>query len=75
MALGVTGPVLPRDRPPYDVRKAMPYFGYEQYDFDIPTAETCDVYGRFLIRIEEINQSLRIIAQGCDKLRRRRRAR
>ena len=68
MALGITGPVLRATGLPYDVRKAMPYFGYEQYDFDIPTAETCDVYGRFLIRIAEINQSLRIIAQGCDKL-------
>ena len=68
MALGVTGPVLRATGLPYDVRKAMPYFDYERYDFDVPTETTCDVYGRFLIRIEEINQSLRIIAQACDLL-------
>jgi len=68
MALGVTGPVLRATGLPYDVRKAMPYFDYERYDFDVPTETSCDVYGRFLIRIEEINQSLRIIAQACDLL-------
>ena len=68
MALGVTGPVLRATGLPYDVRKAMPYFHYERYDFDVPTETSCDVYGRFLIRIEEINQSMRIIAQACDLL-------
>ena len=68
MALGVTGPVLRATGLPYDVRKAMPYFDYERYDFDVPTETSCDVYGRFLIRIEEINQSLRIVAQACDLL-------
>jgi NADH-quinone oxidoreductase subunit D len=68
MALGVTGPVLRATGLPYDVRKAMPYFGYEQLDFDVPTETTCDVYGRFLIRIEEINQSMRIIRQAIDRL-------
>ncbi len=68
MALGVTGPVLRATGLPYDVRKAMPYFDYDRYDFDVPTETSCDVYGRFLIRIEEINQSMRIIAQACDVL-------
>jgi len=68
MALGVTGPVLRATGLPYDVRKAMPYFGYEQFDFDVPTETTCDVYGRFLIRIEEINQSMRIIRQAIAAL-------
>jgi len=68
MALGVTGPVLRATGLPYDVRTAMPYFGYEQYDFDVPTETTCDVYGRFLIRIEEINQSMRIIRQAIAAL-------
>ena len=68
MALGVTGPVLRATGLPYDVRKAMPYFDYDRYDFDVPTETTCDVYGRFLIRIEEINQAMRIISQACDLL-------
>jgi NADH-quinone oxidoreductase subunit D len=68
MALGVTGPVLRATGLPYDVRRAMPYFGYEQYDFDVPTETTCDVYGRFLIRIEEINQSMRIVRQAIAAL-------
>ena len=68
MALGITGPVLRSAGLPYDVRKSMPYFGYDQYDFEVPYETTCDVYGRFLIRLEEINQSLRIIEQACTKL-------
>ena len=66
--LGVTGPVLRSTGLPWDLRKMQPYCGYEQYDFDIVTADTCDVYGRFLIRIAELEQSLRIIEQACDKL-------
>ena len=68
MALGVTGPVLRAAGLPYDVRKSEPYFGYEQFDFDVPTQTSGDVYGRFLIRLEEINQSMRIIHQALDKL-------
>ena len=68
MALGVTGPVLRATGLPYDVRKAQPYFGYETFDFDVPTATTGDVYGRFLIRLEEINQSIRIVHQALDRL-------
>ncbi len=66
--LGVTGPVLRSTGLPWDLRKMAPYCGYEQYDFDVVTADTCDVYGRFLIRIAELEQSLRIIEQACDKL-------
>ena len=66
--LGITGPVLRSTGLPWDLRKMQPYCGYEQYDFDIVTADTCDVYGRFLIRIAELEQSLRIIEQACDKL-------
>jgi NADH-quinone oxidoreductase subunit D len=66
--LGVTGPVLRSTGLPWDLRKMQPYCGYEQYDFDVVTADTCDVYGRFLIRIAELEQSLRIIEQACDKL-------
>jgi NADH-quinone oxidoreductase subunit D len=57
--LGITGPVL---------RKIQPYCGYENYNFDVVTADTCDVYGRFLIRMNELEQSLRIIEQCVNKL-------
>ena len=66
--LGITGPVLRSTGLPWDLRKMAPYCGYEQYDFDVVTADTCDVYGRFLIRIAELEQSLHIIEQACDKL-------
>ena len=66
--LGVTGPVLRSTGLPWDLRKSQPYCGYENYEFDVVTADTCDVYGRFLIRMNELEQSLRIIEQACDKL-------
>ncbi len=69
MALGVTGPVLRSAGLPHDVRKTDPYCGYETYDFEVPTADTCDSYGRFLIRLEEMRQSLRIVEQCLDRLR------
>jgi len=68
-ALGITGPVLRSTGLPWDLRKVAPYSGYENYEFDVPTRDTCDAYGRFLIRIEEIGQSLNIIEQCLDKLR------
>jgi len=68
ITLGVTGPVLRSTGMPWDLRKTQPYCGYEDYDFDVITADTCDVYGRFLIRMQELEQSLRIIEQCCDKL-------
>ena len=51
--LGITGPVLRAAGLPWDLRKAQPYCGYENYQFDIPTTNSCDVYGRFLIRMQE----------------------
>ncbi|MSW73947.1 MAG: NADH-quinone oxidoreductase subunit D [Actinobacteria bacterium] len=66
--LGITGPVLRSTGLPWDLRKTQPYCGYENYDFDVITADTCDVYGRFLIRMNELEQSLKIIEQACDKL-------
>ncbi|WP_371577877.1 NADH-quinone oxidoreductase subunit D [Streptomyces sp. NBC_01314] len=68
MALGATGPILRSAGLPHDLRKAQPYCGYETYDFDVPTADTCDSYGRFLIRLEEMRQSLRIVEQCLDRL-------
>jgi NADH-quinone oxidoreductase subunit D len=66
--LGITGPVLRSTGLPWDLRKMSPYCGYENYEFDVITADTCDVYGRFLIRMAELEQSLRIIEQTLDKL-------
>ena len=66
--LGITGPVLRSTGMPWDLRKVQPYCGYENYTFDVVTADTCDVYGRFLIRMNELEQSLRIIEQCVDKL-------
>ncbi|THA72827.1 NADH-quinone oxidoreductase subunit D [Streptomyces sp. A0958] len=68
MALGATGPVLRSAGLPHDLRKTDPYCGYENYEFDVPTADSCDAYGRFLIRLEEMRQSLRIIEQCVDRL-------
>ncbi|WP_069814442.1 NADH-quinone oxidoreductase subunit D [Streptomyces sp. TP-A0874] len=68
MALGATGPVLRSAGLPQDLRKSNPYCGYESYDFEVPTTDTCDSYGRFLIRLEEMRQSLRIVEQCLDKL-------
>ncbi len=67
-ALGITGPVLRATGLPWDLRKEMPYCGYEQYEFEVPTQTTADSYGRFLIRLEEMQQSLRIIEQALDLL-------
>jgi len=66
--LGITGPVLRSTGMPWDLRKVQPYCGYENYTFDVVTADTCDVYGRFLIRMNELEQSLRIIEQCVVKL-------
>lgn len=65
---GLTGPTLRGSGPNYDVRKAQPYSGYEQYEFDIPTGSHGDVYDRYLVRMEEMRQSLRIVQQALDKL-------
>ncbi|MCB0915102.1 MAG: NADH-quinone oxidoreductase subunit D [Actinobacteria bacterium] len=67
-ALGMTGPVLRSTGLPWDLRKTAPYCGYETYEFDVMTADTCDSYGRWLIRVNEIEQSLRIIEQCLDRL-------
>jgi NADH-quinone oxidoreductase subunit D len=68
MALGVTGPILRAAGLPWDLRKSQPYCGYETYEFDVPTQQTADVYGRYLVRMDEIDQSLRIIDQCLDRL-------
>jgi NADH-quinone oxidoreductase subunit D len=65
---GVTGPMLRASGIKWDLRKTQPYSGYEQYDFEIPTRPEGDVYARFLVRLEEMRQSLKIIGQALDKL-------
>jgi len=68
MALGVTGPVLRSTGLPHDLRKTQPYCGYETYDFDVVTTDTADCYGRYLIRVGEMHESLKIIAQCLQRL-------
>src|SRR5207237_291161 len=54
MSLGITGPVLRATGLPWDLRKSQPYCGYESYEFDVPTQTSCDAYGRYLIRMDEM---------------------
>ncbi|MEE4541939.1 NADH-quinone oxidoreductase subunit D [Streptomyces sp. V4-01] len=68
MALGATGPILRAAGLPHDLRKSDPYCGYETYEFEVPTTDTCDSYGRFLVRLHEMEQSLRIVEQCLDRL-------
>ena len=70
IALGCTGPVLRGCGVAYDVRKAQPYSGYEEYDFEVPTQPQGDAYARYRVRLAEMRQSVRIIRQGLDKLAR-----
>ncbi|MFM8515042.1 MAG: NADH-quinone oxidoreductase subunit D, partial [Actinomycetota bacterium] len=69
MALGITGPILRSTGLPHDLRKSQPYCGYETYEFDVPTTDTCDAYGRFLIRLAEMQESMKIVEQCLDRLK------
>ena len=68
IALGVTGPVLRASGVKWDLRKAMPYAAYDQYEFDIPTRETGDTYDRYIVRMEEMRQSNRICLQAIENI-------
>jgi len=68
LALGVTGPILRAAGLPWDLRKIEPYCGYEEYDFEVPTATEADCFARFLLRLEEIHICLGLIKQAVAKL-------
>jgi NADH-quinone oxidoreductase subunit D len=65
---GVSGPVIRAAGVPLDFRKLSPYSGYEQYEFDVPTWTSCDVFGRYKVRVAELRESVKIIQQAMDKL-------
>ncbi|MCB0377023.1 MAG: NADH dehydrogenase (quinone) subunit D [Bdellovibrionales bacterium] len=65
---GYTGPLLRAAGVPLDLRKTDPYYIYDQLDFDIPVGTTGDVFDRYLVRIEEMKQSLRIVDQVCKNI-------
>jgi NADH-quinone oxidoreductase subunit D len=65
---GLTGPVIRGSGVKWDIRKAIPYSSYGDFQFEIPTGETGDVYDRYLVRLEEMRQSARIIRQAVQKL-------
>lgn len=65
---GATGPIARGSGVKFDLRKAKPYSGYEQYDFEIPVRKEGDVRARYLVRMDEMRESLKIIRQALDKL-------
>jgi NADH-quinone oxidoreductase subunit D len=68
LALGVTGPILRSAGVPIDLRKDEPYSGYETYDFGVPVRTEADAYARYVIRIEEMRESLKIVEQALERL-------
>jgi NADH-quinone oxidoreductase subunit D len=68
LGLGVTGPTLRAAGVPYDLRKVAPYSGYEHFDFQVPTETAGDSYARYLVRVREMRESVRIMEQVLDGL-------
>ena len=68
LAFGLTGPILRASGVEYDLRKEEPYCGYENYDFDVPVGKHGDCYDRYLVRVEEMRQSAKIILQAIEGL-------
>ncbi len=68
IALGVTGPVLRASGVKWDIRKAQPYAAYSELDFEIPTGQNGDTYDRYLVRMAEMRQSLRIVQQAVERI-------
>ncbi|MCL4530355.1 MAG: NADH dehydrogenase (quinone) subunit D [Chloroflexi bacterium] len=65
---GVTGPMLRASGINWDLRKVRPYMGYEQYDFNVPVATQGDTYARYIVRVQELRESLKIVEQALNKL-------
>ncbi|MGH7663963.1 MAG: NADH dehydrogenase (quinone) subunit D [Gemmatimonadaceae bacterium] len=65
---GLSGPMARASGVAWDLRRDSPYMGYETYDFDIPVGTNGDVYDRYLVRMEELRQSVRILRQAADRL-------
>jgi NADH-quinone oxidoreductase subunit D len=68
VALGVTGPILRSAGVPRDLRKDMPYSGYETYDFNVVTRTGADCYDRYMVRMDEMEESLKIVKQALDRI-------
>ena len=68
LALGITGPLLRAAGLPWDLRKTEPYLGYETFDFDVPTDDRGDCWSRFVVRVAEMWESLKIVEQVLDRL-------
>jgi NADH-quinone oxidoreductase subunit D len=68
MNYGATGPILRACGIPYDLRKAHPYSSYDHFDFDIPIARNGDVYDRYLVRMQEMRESVKIVKQALDNM-------
>jgi NADH-quinone oxidoreductase subunit D len=68
LAWGVTGPMLRASGVDYDLRKSKPYCGYEQYDFEVPLRSEGDTFARYIVRMDEMRQAIRIIEQALDNL-------
>jgi NADH-quinone oxidoreductase subunit D len=64
IALGVTGPPMRASGVDFDLRRDMPYSSYEKFDFKVPVSQRCDVWGRYLVRLEEMRESVKIINQA-----------
>jgi NADH-quinone oxidoreductase subunit D len=68
LSLGVTGPMLRAAGLPWDLRKTEPYLGYENFDFEVPTDDRGDCWARFVVKVAEMHESLRIVEQVLDRL-------